>query len=61
MTFVLARWSGTEVMTEKMARGFSYVTIDNGKMTQISSQDAAPYDKETLEITEAAALTFIKK
>lgn len=61
MTFVRARWSGMEITTEKKMRGFNYVTIDNGKLVQISSQDVEPHDKEALEIAEAAALTFLKK
>ncbi|MCI0665140.1 MAG: hypothetical protein L0220_29090 [Acidobacteria bacterium] len=59
--FVRAQWSGTEVTSEKKMRGFCYVTIDNRKLVQISSQDVEPHDKETLLITEAAALTFVKK
>ncbi|HKE05118.1 MAG TPA: hypothetical protein VKE91_13750 [Blastocatellia bacterium] len=61
MTFVRSRWSGTDLTTEKKMRGFNYVTIDNGKLVQISSQDVEPHDKEALELAEAAALTFIKK
>jgi hypothetical protein len=61
VTFVRARWSGTELTTEKMMHGFSYVTIDKGLLVQISSQDVEPYDKETLGLAEAAALTFVKK
>jgi hypothetical protein len=61
MTFVRSRWSGTDLTTEKKMRGFSYVTIDNGTLVQISSQDVEPHDKVALETAEAAALTFIKK
>jgi len=61
MTFVRSRWSGVDMNTGKKMRGFSYVTINNGELVQISSQDVEPNDKGDLEIAEAAALTFIKK
>lgn len=61
MTFVRAQWSGTEITTDKKMRGFSYVTIADGWLVQISSQDVEPHDREVLELAEAAALTFLKK
>jgi hypothetical protein len=59
--FVRSRWSGVDLNSEKKMRGFSYVTINNGGLVQISSQDVEPHDKEALGIAEASALSFIKK
>lgn len=61
LSFVRARWSGVEQTTGSKMRGFMYVTIDQGRIIQISSQDVELYADESLKITETAALTFRKQ
>jgi hypothetical protein len=56
--FVRARWSGVETTTQQRMRGFSYVTVDNGAIIQVSSQDVEPHDQAGLKLAETAALTF---
>lgn len=61
LTFVRARWSGTEPTNQLKMHGFSYVTLHGQTVIQISSQDAEPHPEAALRLAEAAALTFQKR
>ncbi len=61
LTFLRARWNGTEPAKGWKMHGIMYVAINEGTVIQISTQDTEPHDQEALKIGEAAALTFIKK
>lgn len=59
--FIRAYWAGTDTRRGFDLRGFVYLTLDGRQIITISSQDVAPYDKKTLVLAEAAALTFRKR
>ena len=61
LTFVRARWSGTDPNLGRKMHGFNYVTMVGDKVIQLSSQDVEPYAKESLDLAEASALTFKKR
>ncbi len=59
--FIRAYWAGTDTRRGFDLRGFVYLTLDGRRIVTISSQDVAPYEKRTLALAEAAALTFRKR
>jgi hypothetical protein len=61
LNFVRARWRGQDPATGKIRHGFSYVTVKDRKIIQISSQDLESYQKDGLGLAETAALTFKKR
>jgi hypothetical protein len=61
LTFLRARWSGTEPTKRWKMHGLMYVAQDGTTLIEISTQDVEPNDKEALKISEAAALTFKRK
>jgi hypothetical protein len=61
LTFVRARWSGTEPERQSKMHGFMYVAKDGSTFIHISSQDLEPHHEQALMLAEIAALTFKKK
>ncbi len=61
LRFVRARWSGINIPTGHKMHGFTYVTVVNGKVLQLLSQDVEPYHKEALQLAESSAFTFKKR
>jgi hypothetical protein len=61
LTFVRARWSGTESAKGWKMHGFMYATQDGATFLQLSSQDVEPHHEHALKIAETAVLTFKKK
>ncbi len=53
-------WQGTKIEDGRPQHGFSYLLDDGGKFVQLTSRDADAYQKSTLPLAEAAALTFKK-
>jgi hypothetical protein len=61
LTFVRARWSGTDPERQQKMHGFMYVAKDGSTVIHISSQDVEPHHPDALRLAEAAALTFKKQ
>jgi len=61
LTFLRARWSGTEPNKRWKMHGLVYMALDGTTLIEISTQDVEPNDKEALQVSEAAALTFKRK
>lgn len=60
LTFVRARWSGTDLQRGFPVNGFGYVFTDGKAYYTIGGQDIRPNGVTTLPLLEAAALTFRK-
>jgi hypothetical protein len=63
LTFLRARWSGTDAAKKWKLHGFVYVYVapDDNLVVQLRSQDVEPNHEQALKVAEAAALTFRKK
>lgn len=59
LPFVRARWSGTSRDAPFRMRGVQYLTILEGKIITLSSQDVES-DPKALQLAEASILTFKK-
>ena len=61
VTFLRSRWSGTNASKGWKTHGVMYAGIDGETYIQITTQDAEPHHEKSLEVGEAAILTFKKK
>jgi hypothetical protein len=61
LTFLRARWSGTDTSTNMPMHGFMYAAMDKETYIGLSSQDIDPNHDQPLKLAEAAVLTFKKK
>lgn len=61
LTFLRARWSGTDPAKNLKMHGFMYVARDGTTFIQLASQDIDPNHEPPLKLAETAILTFKKK
>ena len=61
VTFIRARWDGTEPDRQLRMHGFMYVAIDGRTVIQLASQDVEPHHEKALKLAEAALLTFQRR
>lgn len=56
--FLRATWSGESKQGGVPMRGVMYVTMQDDKVIQMSSQDVEPFAEETLKLAESSLRTF---